>query len=189
MNTITAKVKAAMAAAVLLVALAIGAVTAWWLTSTRYDADIANLKAQHSREQAQWEADKAAISKKAQQDTDAALNRMKAAQDALASLDAQKSKELADAEAENNSLRNDVASGAKRVRILETNLATAQRAASQHTSGGSASAGCVGDGGGAELSTEAGQLVLDLRAGIIRKEAQLNYLQSYVRDVVRQCKR
>ena len=195
MNPITAlmplkaQVQAAIVAGVLLLAVAAGAGVTWWLTSITHGRDVAQLKQLHSDERAQWEADKAAISRQAQMDTAAALNRTKAAQDALAALDAQKSKELADAEAINNSLRADVAAGNKRVRVLAANLAAADRAARQHASGGNTQSTSVGDGAALELSAAAGQRVLDLRAGIIRDQAKLDTLQAYVREVVKQCKR
>ena len=69
---------------------------------------------------------------------------------------------LAIAERENAALRYDVATGNKRVRILEANLATANLAARQHAAGGSTSASSVGDGEGAELTAEAGSVVLDI---------------------------
>ncbi|AXF51459.1 Rz-like spanin [Erwinia phage Pavtok] len=189
MTLLSAKAKAAIAGAVVLVAVAAGAGVTGKILSISHARDVAQLKQQQADERAQWEADKAAITKQAQQDTAAAYARTKAAQDALAALDAEKSQELANAERENNDLRDAVASGDKRVRILAANLAKAQLDSRQQPAGGSGSAGGVGDDQGAELSTEAGRLVLDLRAGIIRKEAQLDYLQNYVLDVVRQCKR
>ncbi|AEY69620.1 Rz protein [Erwinia phage PEp14] len=189
MSLLSAKAKAAIAGGVVLVAVAAGAGVTGKILSITHARDVAQLKQEQADERAQWEADKAAISKKAQQDTDAAYARTKAAQDALAALDAQKSQELADAERENSDLRDAVAAGDKRVRILSANLATAQLTARQHAAGRNPSAGSVGDGAALELSTAAGQRVLDLRAGIIRDNAKIDYLQGYVRDVVRQCKR
>lgn len=195
MNPITAlmplkaKVQAAIVAAVLLLAVGAGAGVTWWITSITHGRDVAQLKQSHADDRAQWEADKAAISKQAQQDTAAAINRMKAAQDALALLDATKSKELADAERENNDLRADVAAGNKRVRVLAANLATAELAARQRATSGGTSASGVGNGAALELSAAAGQRVLDLRAGIIRDHAKIDYLQGYIRDVVKECKR
>lgn len=168
---------------------AAGAAFSWWITSTSYTADIATLEAKHDRQRAQWEADKAAISKQAQQDTAAALNRTKAAQEALAAIDKQRSQELASAKAENDRLTAGVAAGTKRVRILADKLATAELAARQHPTSGSAPAASVGNGADAELSAEAGRVVLDLRGGIIQKEAQLAALQDYVENVVKGCRR
>jgi prophage endopeptidase len=47
----------------------------------------------------------------------------------------------------------------------------------------------VGDAATLDLTPDAGQSVLDIRAGIINDDAKLDYLQSYVTDIVKQCKR
>lgn len=143
----------------------------------RFGREISDLKASHDRQLN-------AITTKAQQDTAEAMTRMKAAQDAAAELDKQKTQELANAQAENDRLRADVAAGTRRVRIAAANLATCQLSASR-----GASTGGVGDGAEVELSNEAGSAILDIRAGIISDQAKLDYLQGYVRDVVKQCKR
>jgi prophage endopeptidase len=169
--------------------LGIGAGIAWWITATVYDKDIAQLNAARTKDQTQYTTNLKAISDKATQDTTDAINRMKAAQDALAALDKQKSQELADAQAKNDALKRDVADGARRVRIAEASLATTELAARQHTAGGSTGAGGVGDAATLDLTPDAGQSVLDIRAGIINDDAKLDYLQSYVTDIVKQCKR
>lgn len=170
--------------AVLVVCVVIGAGASWWITDLVMSAriaglntDMANLKAQHATELK-------SISDQAQKDTAAALTRMKAAQDALAELDRQKSEELAHAQAENDALSRDVAAGTRRVRIAAADLATCQLTAGRNTS-----AGAVGDAAQVELTAKAGRNILDIRAGIISDQAKLDYLQGYVRDVVKQCKR
>lgn len=170
-------------------ALAAGAAFSWWITSTSYRADIALADKSHADDRAQWEADKAAISKQAQRDTEAALNRTKAANEALAAIDQKHTQELADAKLKNDRLSADVAAGNRRVRILKDNLSTAELAARQHTAGGNTGSASLGDGADAILSATAGSLVLDIRGGIIEKEKQLETLQDYVEKVVRQCKR
>lgn len=168
---------------------AAGAAFSWWITSTSYKSDIATLKADHAAAREQWAVDKKAISEQAQKDTAAALARQTAAQDALATLDKKHSQDLADAKAKNDRLTADVAAGNQRVRILSANLATAERAARQHATSGSAGTASVGNETDAILSPEAGSLVLDIRGGIIEKEAQLATLQDYVENVVKGCKR
>lgn len=167
----------------------IGALVAGCVQDLRFTAKIKGIESTHADDRAQWEADRRVISDKAQTDTAAALNRMKTAQDALAALDALKSKELADAQAENNRLRDDVAAGNRRVRILAASLATTQLAASVNAAGGDSGTSGLGDATQVELTAAAGRTVYDIRAGIISDQAKLDYLQSYVRDVVRQCKR
>lgn len=191
MNAIDAvswKVKAIAAVAVVLLIAGAGAGIAWWATSTSYNADMSDLKAAHLKEKGQWDADRLAITTKAQQDTAAALQRTKDAQIAAATLDLEWQEKYDNALKENDVLRGDVASGKRRVRILTANLATAELAARQHAAGGNTSTSGMGDDQGAELSAEAGQRVLDIRSGIERREAKIEYLQGYIEKVVQQCK-
>lgn len=186
---VTVKVAAFAGAACLVVGLACGAAIGNWLRGLQADADIAQLKADHKEAEKQWLVDRNAITTKAQQDTAAALERERQARDAAADLDTKYQELLANEKLKNDALRGDIASGQRRVRILEANLATANLAARQHATGGSAGAGSVGDGKGAELTAEGGLLVLDIRDGIKRREDKIEYLQSYITDVVKQCKR
>lgn len=191
MNAIDAvswKVKAVAAVAVVVLIAGTGAGIAWWATSTSYNADMSDLKSAHLKEKGQWDAYRLAITTKAQQDTAAALQRTKDAQTAAAVLDAEWQEKYDNALKETNDLRGDVASGKRRVRILEGNLAKAQLAASQHAASGSTSTGSVGDDQGAFLTADAGQRILDIRAGIERREAKIEYLQGYIEKVVQQCK-
>lgn len=185
MNALSWKLKAIAALVLVALVAGAGAGATWWITKTAYEADIATLKEEHGREREGWLKEKLAVTTKAQQDTEQAIARMKAAQEDLARLDAETQRKLADAEMENETLSRDVASGNRRLRILGAKLAHSGRNA---TCGDSATA-CMGDGADAELSPEAGRAVFDLRAGIIRKEAQLSALQDYVEKVVKQCKR
>lgn len=166
---------------------AAGAAFSWWVTSTSYKTDIATLEASHAKDREQWAVDKKAISDQAQQETAAALNRMKAAQDALALLDKENQEKLTNALNQNDSLQRDVAAGNKRVRILAADIANL--AASINAPGRSPATGSVGDGTAVELTAAAGSNILDIRAGIIRDQAKIIYLQGYARDVVKQCKR
>ena len=186
---VTVKIAAFAGAACLVVGLAGGAAVGSWLRSLKDDAVIAQLKADHKTAENQWLADKNAITAHAQQETAAALERERKARDAAADLDTKYQELLANEKLKNDALRGDVASGNKRVRILEANLATANLAARQHAAGGSAGAGSMGDGKGTELTAEGGLLVLDIRDGIKRREDKIEYLQSYIKDVVKQCKR
>ncbi len=113
---------------------------------------------------------------------------MKAAQDALAELDKQKTQELANAQAENDALKRDVVDGTRRVRILQTNLST-KCDTSQHATSGDPTAVSLGNAAAVELSQAAGSTVLSIREGIISDQAKLTYLQRYVTDVVKQCRR
>lgn len=187
-DAVSWKVKALAAVAVVVLIAGAGAGIAWWVTSTSYNADISDLKATHLNEKGQWDADRLAITTKAQQDTAAALQRTKDAQTAAAVLDAEWQEKYDDAVKENADLRDDVSSGNRRVRILTANLATAELAARQHAASGNSSTGSVGDDQGVELSAAGGQRVLDIRTGIQRREAKIEYLQGYIEKVVQQCK-
>lgn len=90
----------------------------------------------------------------------------------VAALDARYTKELADAKYENTDLQRRLAAGG-RVRV--------EGRCSVPTETETASTSRVGDAASVELSTVAGQNVLDIRSGIISDQAKLKYLQEYVR--------
>ena len=91
-----------------------------------------------------------------------------------AALDAKYTKELADANAENDALRKRLDNGG-RVRVK------GKCPAQDYTT----STGSVGDAGTVELSDIAGRNVLSIRSGIIRDQKALKYLQDYINT---QCK-
>lgn len=154
-----------------LISLSIGAGAAWWIEGLRWDTNVADLKLKHG------EALKA-ISDKALADTETHITTMKAFQKRLAELDKQYSEDLANAQAENNRMRDDVIAGTRRVRIAAANLATCQL-----TKSGDSTTGGVGNGTTVELSQAAGRNIFDIRAGIISDQAKLKYLQDYVRSI------
>lgn len=86
-----------------------------------------------------------------------------------AALDAKYTKELADANAENDALRRRLDNGG-RVRVK------GKCPAQDYTT----STGGVGDAGTVELSDLAGRNVLSIRSGIIRDQKALRYLQDYI---------
>lgn len=140
------------------------AVNAW-----RYGADIADLKAQYAVERQTL----AEAHAKQLQD---ALAKQKAAEARVAALDEQHTKELSDAQAENNRLRDAVADGERRLRI-KANCPAANGVS--ETSGASG----VADDGTVELDRETGSLVFSLRSDLIRARAMIRGLQDYVREV------
>ena len=87
-----------------------------------------------------------------------------------AALDAKYTKELADANAENDALQRKLDNGG-RVRVK------GKCPAQDYTT----STGSVGDAGTVELSDVAGRNVLSIRSGIIRDQKALKYLQDYIR--------
>ncbi|HAK5653564.1 TPA: lysis protein [Salmonella enterica] len=94
----------------------------------------------------------------------------------VAALDAKYTKELADAQTRNIDLQRRLAAGG-RVRV--------EGRCSVSTPTETASTSRVGNAATVELSPGAGQNVLDIRAGIIRDQEKLKYLQDYIRT---QCK-
>lgn len=118
-----------------------------------------------------------AIDYKAQRDkasdalklADETINDMQARQRDVAALDARYTKELADANSENDRLRSKLASGG-RVRVAGKCEAI------------STTSGSVGNAGAIELSPGAGSNVLDIRVGIISDQSKVRYLQQYIRE-------
>ncbi|UKK33570.1 lysis protein [Citrobacter freundii] len=87
----------------------------------------------------------------------------------VAALDAKYTKELADANAENNRLRADVVAGKRRLQVAAT--------CAKSTTGASS----MGDGESPRLTADAELNYYRLRSGIDRITAQVNYLQEYIR--------
>ncbi|SQN64933.1 lysis protein [Escherichia coli] len=121
-----------------------------------------------------------AITYKAQRDKKASelklanvtITDMQVRQRDVAALDARYSRELADARAENETLRADVAAGRKRLRINANCPGSLRKA--PITSG-------VGDGESPGLTADAELNYYRLRGGIDKITAQVNYLQEYIR--------
>ena len=99
----------------------------------------------------------------------ATINDMQVRQRDVAALDAKYTKELADANAENDALRRRLDNGG-RVRVK------GKCPAQDYTT----STGSMGDAGTVELADLAGRNVLGIRSGIIRDQKALKYLQDYI---------
>ncbi|SFN66625.1 lysis system i-spanin subunit Rz [Xenorhabdus japonica] len=160
----------------LIVCLVIGGSLGWWGHRSLSLNEVANLKQQQA-------AQLVAINQNIRSETLAAIEQMKEAQSRAAQLDEYYSGKLAYAAEENAALRADIAADHRRVQIAAANLATCQLTQNRDTSARS-----VGNGTQVELTAKAGRAIYDIRAGIISDQAKLDYLQQYVRDVVRQCK-
>ncbi len=98
---------------------------------------------------------------------------MQQRQSDVAALDAKYSRELADARAENETLRADVTAGRKRLRINATCPGSVREATATTRVGNDASV--------EKLSSVAGRNVLGIRDGIISDQAALRTLQEYIR--------
>ncbi|MDC9593788.1 lysis system i-spanin subunit Rz [Xenorhabdus sp. IM139775] len=160
----------------LMVSLVVGASLGWWGHRTLFLNEMTSLKQQHADQLV-------VINQKAQSEMLAVVQQMKAAQNRAAQLDEYYSGKLADVTEENTALRADIAAGHRRVQIAAANLAGCQLTQNRDTGTGS-----VGDGTQIELTAKAGRTIYDIRGGIIRDQAKLDYLQQYVREIVRQCK-
>ena len=118
-----------------------------------------------------------AITYKAQRDNkaselklaNATITDMQVRQRDVAALDAKYSRELADARAENETLRADVSAGRKRLQVAAT--------CAKSTTGASS----MGDGESPRLTADAELNYYRLRSGIDKITAQVNYLQEYIR--------
>ena len=118
-----------------------------------------------------------AITYKAQRDNkaselklaNATITDMQVRQRDVAALDAKYSRELADARAENETLRADVAAGRKRLQVAAT--------CAKSTTGASG----MGNGESPGLTADAELNYYRLRSGIDKITAQVNYLQEYIR--------
>lgn len=142
---------------------------AWKWQANAYGKQLANLARNH-------QADLASISNAGAAQARQALEKQQAAQQALAALDEKTTKDRIHDLQENERLRNDVAAGARRLRIAGTCRAGGGSVP------GSAGAASLDDARSVELSGTAGRTVFDIRAGIIADRTALKALQEYVRS-------
>ncbi|EPN7826685.1 lysis protein [Escherichia coli] len=131
-----------------------------WLATNHYRDNAITYKAQRDKKARELELANATITDMQQRQRD------------VAALDARYSRELADARAENETLRADVAAGRKRLRVKATCPGSVRETPT--TSG-------VGNDAAVELSPVAGRNVLGIRDGIISDQAALRTLQEYIR--------
>lgn len=156
-------------AVALLVGGLLGAWGTWWIAHNKYDAEIAELKQQHS------DALKS-ISDEASRQAASNIQKQQAFAKDVSGVDQQRTKELHDALTQNQALRDDIATGAKRLRFANAKLATCQQSADA-----AKRAASLDNATSVELSTEAGRNILDIRAGIISDQQKLKALQDYIR--------
>ncbi|MEX9845407.1 lysis system i-spanin subunit Rz [Providencia rettgeri] len=156
----------------LVIGLALLVIVGKW----HYDKKIAVQTAMH-------ETTITAIALEAKMRSDAVIERMKSAQRTAAELDAEYSGKLKHELNENERLRRSLADGDKRLRFAKADLATCELSASRNT-------GSAGVGNGTEIrfSAEAGQLIYDIRAGIISDQAKLDYWQARAIRLEKQCR-
>lgn len=125
-----------------------------------------------------------AVKYKSQRDTvthklalaNATITDMQTRQRDVAALDAKYTKELADAKAENDALRDDVAAGRRRLYVNATCPAV--------PAGKSTATSGVGDAETIQFDRTVEQDYFRLREMIALNEKQILYLQNYIRDVL-----
>jgi prophage endopeptidase len=170
MNAAYVKVGAIFLGCLLLIG--IGAGGAWTWQANAYGKAIATNEANR-------QADLAAISNAAAAQSRQALAKQQTAEQAVAALDQKSTQEKDTLNVENESLRRAVADGSRRLRI-----AGSCPASSSNLSGTAGATG-LGDAATVELAPDAGQSVFNIRAGIIADQAALKAAQAYIRDVCR----
>nr|WP_307773386.1 lysis system i-spanin subunit Rz [Providencia stuartii] len=175
-NTLTRSLKIALIVGAWLL-FAAGAFAGVMLARYHYNTII-------QTNQATYASQLKAISDEASAATRQAILRMEDAQREKARLDTYYTQELAREKAQSQALRDDLSTGRRRLQFARADLATCQLTASHHSS-----ASAVGDGAEIQFSVEAGLLVEDIRADIKRDQDKLDYLQGYVKDVVKECRR
>ncbi|QWQ16555.2 lysis system i-spanin subunit Rz [Providencia rettgeri] len=175
-NTLTRSLKIALIVGAWLL-FAAGAFAGVMLARYHYNTIIQTNQATHASQLK-------AISDEASAATRQAILRMEDAQREKARLDTYYTQELAREKAQSQALRDDLSTGRRRLQFARADLATCQLTASHHSS-----ARTVGDGAEIQFSVEAGLLVEDIRADIKRDQDKLDYLQGYVKDVVKECRR
>ncbi|WP_454833539.1 lysis system i-spanin subunit Rz [Rahnella aceris] len=159
----------------IVLAFVAGVALTWWVEGLRWDADVSRLNESHT----------AALKKQSDQavfDLTNQQKRTEAAQSALAALDAKHTKEMADEQAKNEKLRDDVAAGTRRVRIAAANLATCQNVGNS-TSG----TGSLGDAVQIDLTPAGGSAVLSLRESTSRDAEVIQYFQDYAAEALQRC--
>ena len=160
-----------LALVVLALMLGTGA-CAWLWQANSYDKQLAEQKST-------FDTDLTSIANAGAAQSRQALAKQQSAEQALAALDQKATEEKTNALAENDKLRADVASGARRLRIAGSCSASGGNVPGTTISSG------MGDASTFELSPASGSTVLSIRAGIIADQAALKALQSYVMNVCR----
>ncbi|HIG9583232.1 TPA: lysis protein [Escherichia coli] len=130
------------------------------------------LVAYHYHGEYQDASTRAADAENALKTANATITTLEARQRDVAALDAKYTKELANAKAENDALRDDVAAGRRRLRV-NARCPEAMRETTGTTG--------VDNAGTAELTGDARQNYYRLRDGIATSEKMIRGLQEYVR--------
>lgn len=181
---LTERIKLIIAAIALLTAAALSGFATWSLTYKHYQVKIAQNKATYTEKIETLEAKIKEVEKTAFEQTNRAISQMNEAQDKLKALDEQATQDLSNAKTENDRLRDSITTGNGSV-YLNTKGATSCSISDQS---GNTSTGSMGDATSFKLPNNIGQDILSIREGILTDQSKIIYLQSYVNDIVKQCK-
>lgn len=159
------------AAAGALIAGAGAGIGAWQWQANKYEAQL-------SAKQEKYEKDMGKVSKLAATAAQKALTKHEADTETIAALDKQLVKVNHDAKIEQDRLKRDIDTGARKLRINGICIATSSGSVPSETG-----ATGIGYASTIELAPEARQDYYDLRAGIQNDQAALTTLQNYVTNV------
>jgi prophage endopeptidase len=161
---------------VVAVCLLIGLVAGWTVNGWRLDATLNAERQVHSDTLGEiTRASEAQL--RSQQEQRLLLEQR------LADLDTTEHKELTDAQKENDRLRSLYTAADSELKRLRIDVKVARADVIVSATTGSSS---MGDGASVELTDRAGRSVWHIRAGIIRDQAKLAYLQQYVKEIRRE---
>lgn len=149
--------------------ISVGAFFAWYITSNKYEKDLATLTSEYNTQLKK-------ISDKASADMADEIKRHNATQAQLDALDAKHTKENLEHEKANAQLKLDIANGNRKLQFANAGLATCKLS---KDTGDKASS--LGNGTEVELSPTVQQDLLDIRNGIQSDQDKLDYLQNYIR--------
>jgi len=161
--------KAYWRSALMAVLIAAGFAGGWYIQGNRWNADVATKVAQYTNNM------KTVSDANAKQLADEQA-KGQALQAALATLDTKYNLELANEQSANNILRNQLNTGALKLRVKAKCPASASSSSEVPND---STAGGVGNDATVELSATVGSDILNIRAGILSDQAALKYLQDY----------
>lgn len=149
--------------------ISVGAFFAWYITSNKYEKDLATLTSEYNTQLKK-------ISDKASADMTNEIQRHNAIQAKLDSLETKHTKENLEHEKANAQLKLDIATGNRKLQFANAGLATCKLS---KDTGDKASS--LGNGTEVELSPTVQQDLLDIRNGIQSDQDKLDYLQNYIK--------
>jgi len=158
-----------------------GGIAAWKAQDVIYGKEVADLKTAIAKAETAHETDLKVVAIEAAGDLVRKMAEIERLRGVIAGIESTNFKEKQNALAENARLRGAVRDGLVRLRIA-VNTASTGSSGGECLPGAAVCAG-LGDGASVELSPEAGQAVLDLRAGMIDDDAKLRTCQAIAAQI------